>query len=125
MLEAAETGIAGLCELLTEFDQEYRDVPVADKVPDYIKVRKLRAEIEKKLSDKHFATMEHAIQAAELGAMFRKLNRGIDLLEASRIELDKEIRKEAREARKFSMKVVYWAVGSLLAALGFLAALLK
>ena len=125
MLEAAETGIVGLCQLLTEFDQDYKDVPVADKVPEYIEVRKLRAEIEKKLSDKNFTLMEHEVQTAELCAMFRKLKRGIDLLEASRIELDKAIGKKTREARKFYMQVVYWAVGSFLAALGLLAALFK
>lgn len=89
MAEAAQTGIGGLCQLLTEFDNDYKGVPVVDIVDDYIGIRTLRREIEEELSRDQFHQMEPEKQSSRSRAMFISLKDGVRRLDDSRIELDK------------------------------------
>jgi len=42
MAEAAQTGIGGLCQLLTEFDDDYKGIAGGDVLDNYIDSRKVR-----------------------------------------------------------------------------------
>jgi len=110
MAEAAQTGIGGLCQLLTEFDDDYKGVPVVDVVDDYIGIRTLRREIEEELSNDEFHKMEPEEQSHRSRAMFVRLRDGVRRLDDSRIELDKLKSAQTREARRFAFKLLVGAV---------------
>ena len=110
MAEAAQTGIGGLCQLHTEFDDDYKGVPVVDIVDDYIGIRTLRREIEEELSKDEFHEVEPEEQSRRSRAMFFRLRDGVRRLDDSRIELDKLKSAQTREARRFAFKMLVGAV---------------
>ncbi len=120
MYEASEAGIAYLVELLRTFETDYKDVPVKETVSNYIEIRKSAVSVVKKLSEGRLNRTSPEEQVRKYMEMFRTLQSGVDTLEASRCELNKVKRKQAREDQKFIIRVVSWAAAALIGIAGIL-----
>ena len=120
MYEASEAGISYLFELLKTFEIDYKDVPVAETVPDYIDTRLVGMTVAKKLSEGRLNRTSPEEQARNYMDMFRDFKNGVDKLESSRSELNKVKCKQAREDRRFIIRVVFWSATALIGIAGIL-----
>ena len=120
MYEASEAGIGYLLELLKAFDVDYKDVPVAETVPNYLDVRMLATSVSRELSQGRLNRRSPEDQAQTYMAMFRDLKAGSDKLEASRGELNKKKIEQARDNRGFLVRLVFWVAAALIGIAGIL-----
>ena len=120
MYESSEAGISYLLELLKTFEADYKNVPVIETMPDYINIRKSAALTIKKLSEGRLNRPSTEEQVCAYMEMFRDLKDGVDTLEASRSELNKANRKQLREDRQFTIRVVIGIAAALIALVGIL-----
>ena len=117
MYEAAEAGIMHVLEAIGEFQRAYKSIVVSEVVPDYReRIRRVRAAqkfIVRGRADRG-SIDEHA---SDIMRIFRDLNDSLEVLDASRDDLNakKKAEDEARrrDARNFAFTVLGIVVGLL------------
>ena len=102
MYEASEAGIGYLCRLYRIFEEDYKDISLTETIPEYVKSRALIQETVNTLSAGRLNRVSSSEQTSRYLEMFSELYKTINVLEASRPELNKaKIRQVAANRRFF------------------------
>lgn len=117
MYEASESGIAFALDLIKEFQDDYRDLVVAEIVPDYadmgVRANRARAMLAEGRSNR---TSPEG-QADRYMNTFRELQGIVDKLQASRNDLNARKLALRREDRRFTTRMVLFVVVPILVAI--------
>ena len=106
MYEASEAGLGYLLELFTTFENDFKDIVIADTVSDYLEIRALRQAAVNELCKGRVNRLSPVEQVENYMERYRELKKGVDKLEASRSELNKVKLKQATSNRRFILATV-------------------
>ena len=105
MYEASESGILYFLALMNEFAGDFKAVSISQVVPNYVGILALAKKAQKQLSSGRLSRDSAEIQAAEYMNTFRQLEDKIEILDASRDELNKIKIALAKSDRKFLFRI--------------------
>jgi len=122
MYEAADAGILSALDMIEIFKKEYHLVCISDVVKNYELIIKDARKAQKMLETTRKHNSSGALISNDYKNTFEKLRDHCETLEDAREELNKKIRKENQEWRRFIITISFTALGVLFAALGVLLA---
>lgn len=97
MYEASDAGIMSALDMIDIFRQDYRNVPIGDIVSDYLHIKRRARDAQTLLAKGREHGPNDTIDAEPYVKTFNELVRDALILEDSREELNKIIRKERRD----------------------------
>ena len=104
-MKPQNTGILYFLALVHEFVGDFKDVPISPVVPDYAGILAFAKKAQNQLSFGRLSRDSAETQATEYMSTFRQLEGKIEILDASRDELNKIKIAQAKADRQFLIRI--------------------
>lgn len=109
MYEAADAGIMSALEMIGIFKDDYKNVLIGETVSNYLEIKGRARQAKQLLADRRNHNPDDMIDAKPYVLAFRALVKDCDALEDAREELNKSIRKDAKDGKKWLIGIVLTA----------------
>ena len=120
MYEASESGIIYFLDIVNEFANDYKDVPIPHVIQDYSNTLILARKARKQLQEGRLNRASAEGQAGEYMDTFRELEGKIETLQASRSELNKVKVVQVKSYRRFMITMMLALIGVIISAITLL-----
>lgn len=115
MYEAAEAGILSLLLSIVQFQEDYKDIVVAEVVPTYGDCKAMARKAQDLLTRGRSKGVAATETASEYMRAFRELRDASDQLEDARDDLNAKLADQKRGSRRFILNAIIALVGTVAA----------